>query len=113
VKLALVFVVACGHAMPPPTATTGANVALGSASTGTIVVTLAPNTPTPIVDGPFAITSINPGRELVFAIGACNAASLAWFSYSGGGIVVGDGQSLCARSVDSAPATHGFSGRRE
>jgi hypothetical protein len=76
-------------------------------------VTLAPNTPTPIGDAPFAIASIQPGRELMFAIGACNAASLAWFSYSGGGIVVGAGQSLCARSVDASPATHGFSGRRE
>ena len=74
-----------------------------SAASGTIVVTVAPNTPTPVVDGPFAISSKNPGRELM----------PAWFSYSGRGIVTGAGQSLCARSVDPAPATHGFCGRRE
>ena len=110
-KLAALALVACGHAMPSATSA-GDNVALGSASTGTIVVTLAPNVPTPIVDGPFAISSINPGRELMVKIGTCTDAT-AWFSYSGGGIVVGAGQSLCARNVDSAPATHGFSGRRE
>jgi hypothetical protein len=112
VKLvAAALLVACGHAMPPATSG-GDNVALGSATTGTIVVTLAPNMPTAIVDGPFAISSINPGRELMVKIGACSSAA-AWFSYSGGGIVIGAGQSLCVRSVDSAPATHGFSGRRE
>jgi hypothetical protein len=110
VKLAALALVACGHAMPAAVA--GDDVALGSAASGTIVVTLAPNTPTPIVDGPFAITAINPGRELMVKIGACSSAA-AWFSYSGGGIVIGGGQSLCARSVDPAPATHGFSGRRE
>jgi hypothetical protein len=111
VKLAAIALAACAHAMPATTSA-GDNVALGSASTGTIVVTLAPNTPTSIVDGPFAITAINPGRELIVKIGACSSTA-AWFSYSGGGIVIGAGQSLCARNVDSSPITHGFSGRRE
>jgi hypothetical protein len=119
VKLALIAALAaCGPraAMTTSPAVAGVNVGIGSASSGTIVATLAPDVPTAIVDGPFTISAVNPGRDLALAIAAdraCTAASLVWFAYSGGGIVVGPGQTLCVRDVDRAPATQGFSGRRE
>ncbi len=115
---ALAIVAACGGA-PRPTASTtapvGVNARLGSGGLGTIVMTLAPDAPTAIVDGPFAVSAINPGRALVLAVGSNGACSgeLAWFEYSGGGVAVGAGQTLCARSAAHEPVTHGFSGRGE
>lgn len=112
----LLLLVAC-KSSPSATAPSApepvAKRALPPAKSGpaTHVVTLAPNTPTPIMRGPFEITTINPGGDLVLGIAkdeTCTDA--AYFAYSGGGAAVGEGEVLCARSSRSAPATHGFSG---
>jgi hypothetical protein len=110
VRLVALFAIACSA---PVTAAVGVNVPAPARGPGTIVITLAPSTPTKIVDGPFVVSSINPGRALVLAIGAACSGDLAWFDYSGGGVTVGAGQTLCAKSVAREPVTHGFSGRTE
>jgi hypothetical protein len=87
--------------------------ALPPARTGpaTHVVTLAPGSPTPIVRGPFEVTTINPGGGLELGISTSETCdNAAWFAYSGGGSAVGEGEILCARSSRDAPVTHGFSG---
>jgi hypothetical protein len=95
-------------------AAVGMNVPAPVHGPGTIVVTLAPNAPTKIVDGPFAVSSINPGSRLVLAMGSTTCSGqLVWFEYSGGGVAVGAGQTLCARSSAHEPTTHGFSGHSE
>lgn len=68
---------------------------------------------TPVVVGPFAITSINPGVNLELALAAdaaCADVGTGWFEYSGGGVRLGDGQTLCARSSADSVTNHGFSG---
>ena len=61
--------------------------------------------------GPFEITMINPGGEIELGISTSEACDgVAWFSYSGGGAAVGEGEILCARSSRDAPVTQGFSG---
>lgn len=78
----------------------------------THVVTLAPGAPTPILRGPFEITTINPGGDLDLGVSSSEACEgVVWFAYSGGGAAVGEGEILCARSGRSAPIVHGFSGR--
>jgi hypothetical protein len=78
----------------------------------THVVTLAPGAPTPIVRGPFEITTINPAGDLELAIASGEACEgVVWFAYSGGGAAVGEGEILCARSRRSEPVVQGFSGR--
>lgn len=82
------------------------------AGPATAVVELAPGTPSAVLAGPFEVYTINPGGDLAFAIAPttdCAAAGLRWFSYSGSGVAVGTGQTLCART--SSRGTHGFSGR--
>jgi hypothetical protein len=77
----------------------------------THVVTLTPGSPTPILRGPFEVTTINPGGDLVLAISKTEScADVVWFVYSGGGAAVGDGEVMCARSSASEPLTQGFSG---
>jgi hypothetical protein len=81
----------------------------------TLVVSVPPGVATPIVTGPFAITTINPGGDLDLALstdGACGAVGAGWFDYSGGGVSVGSDQTLCVRSSAGEPRTHGFSGHR-
>ena len=77
----------------------------------THVVTLAPDVPTPIVRGPFEITTINPAGDLELGIASGEACEgVVWFAYSGGGAAVGEGEILCARSRRSSPVVQGFSG---
>ncbi|HEY3808229.1 MAG TPA: hypothetical protein VGL61_36870 [Kofleriaceae bacterium] len=110
-RVALAIVAACAA---PSTAAVGVNVPAPSHGPGTIVVTLAPTTPTKIVEGPFAVSSINPGSRLALAMGSNGCSGeLAWFEYSGGGVAVGAGQTLCARSAAREPVTQGFSGHGE
>jgi hypothetical protein len=77
----------------------------------TAVVVLQPNVPTPVLDGPFLVIAINPGTSMDLAVARSHACDGAvWFAYSGGGMAVGKGQTLCARSDASGPRTNGFSG---
>jgi len=95
-----------GPAGPPPT-----DVQALPAGPATAVVVLQPGVPTPVLDGPFLVTAINPGSSMELAVAhshACDGA--VWFAYSGGGVAVGKGQTLCARSGANGPRTNGFSG---
>lgn len=117
---ALVVVAACHPAAAPAAASAGpaqaappTAVAPLAPGPGTAVVTLAPDVPTPVLDGPFLVTTINPGSSMDLAVASshdCGDAKLAWFAYSGGGVAVGRGQTLCARSQARGPRTNGFSG---
>ncbi|MBS1117930.1 MAG: hypothetical protein H6Q90_158 [Deltaproteobacteria bacterium] len=83
------------------------------AGPATAVVRLAPAVPTAVLAGPFEAFSINPGGNLALAIAPaakCDDPDLRWFGYSGGGVAVGIGQFLCARSDASELRTHAFSG---
>jgi hypothetical protein len=73
------------------------------------VVTLSAGTPAAIVTGAFAVTAINPGSDLELSLvrGACRDDAV-WFTYSGGGVSVGAGETLCART--DKPRAHAFSG---
>ncbi len=113
--LFVVLVAACsprGATVAAPTAPATPRE-LPPAKTGpaTHVVTLVPSSPTPIVRGPFEITTINPGGSLELGVSTSETCTeVVWFSYSGGGAAVADGEVLCARSHASEPVTHGFSG---
>jgi streptogramin lyase len=62
-----------------------------------------------VLQGPFEVFTINPGSNLRLAVAkSCDDA--AWFTYSGGGVAVGAGETLCAWSLAEEPAVHGFSG---
>ena len=88
------------RALPPP-----------KVGPATHVVTLAPGSPTPILRGPFEITTINPAGDLELGISRSEACDgVVWFAYSGGGAAVAEGEILCARSSRSVPVTQGFSG---
>jgi len=81
----------------------------------TVVIAISPGVATPVVAGPFVVTSINPGGDLELAISAdtrCADVGTGWFEYSGGGAKVGSNQMLCARSKAAAVRNHGFSGHR-
>jgi hypothetical protein len=112
----IVFLVACKHgggASAPSTTTAAAQRELPPAKPGpaTHVVTLAWTKATPIMRGPFEITTINPGGNLELGISASPSCDgVVWFRYSGGGAAVGDGEVLCARSYSPDPITQGFSG---
>lgn len=118
-RLAFIALVACRIAGPgrdtggAPVSAPATPRELAPAKPGpaTHVVTLAPGSPTPILRGPFEITTINPGADLVLAISKTESCDrVTWFSYSGGGAAVADGEVLCARSSASEPLTQGFSG---
>jgi hypothetical protein len=75
-------------------------------------VTLGDGVPTPILDGPALVNAINPGTDLYLALAPshrCDDAGVVWFGYSGGGVGVGPGQTLCARSIRHEPHTQAFS----
>jgi hypothetical protein len=114
VKRALfVFLVACksGGVVAPSAPPTKRDVPPAKSGPATHVVELAPGSPTPIVRGPFEITTINPAGDLELGIAKDEScAGVAWFSYSGGGAAVADGEILCARSGRRATVTQGFSG---
>jgi hypothetical protein len=77
----------------------------------THVVTLAPGSPTPVLRGPFEITTINPSGGLELGIATSEACEgVVWFGYSGGGAAVAEGEILCARSSRTEPVVQGFSG---
>jgi hypothetical protein len=116
VRAALLLLAAChggaraaapaAPAGPPPT-----DVQPLPAGPATAVVVLAPGVPTPVLDGPFLVTTINPGSSMDLAVAKSHACDGAvWFAYSGGGVAVGKGQTLCARSAADGPRTNGFSG---
>lgn len=91
---------------PPPT-----DVQALPAGPATAVVVLQPGVATPVLDGPFLVTTINPGSSMELAVARSHACDGAvWFAYSGGGVAVGKGQTLCARSGADGPRTNGFSG---
>src|SRR5215203_625797 len=63
----------------------------GKPGPATHVVTLEPGAPTPIVRGPFEITTINPAGDLELGIASGEACEgVVWFAYSGGGAAVGE-----------------------
>jgi len=114
--LALVVALAACHApatrTEAPRAPTGTPVPRAP-GVGTAVVVLPPGTPIAVLEGPFLVTTINPGSSMELAIALdrdCAAASLLWFSYSGSGVAVGAGETLCVRSAAEGPRTNGFSG---
>jgi hypothetical protein len=63
------------------------------------------------VRGPFEVTAINPAGQIDLGIATSESCEgIDWFSYSGGGAAVGEGEILCARSSRLMPVTQGFSG---
>ena len=115
-RLVFIALVACKHggggaAAPSPAPVTQRELPPAKAGPATHVVTLAPGSPTPIMRGPFEITTINPAGDLELGIATSTSCDgVVWFSYSGGGAAVGDGEVLCARSSAGEPVTQGFSG---
>jgi hypothetical protein len=97
---------------PPPAVSVVRPLPIGPASA---VVTLELDVATAVAWGPFLITSINPGSELRLGLAerACDEPGLVWFLYSGGGVAVGAGQLLCARSFGGRSTPQAFSGRHE
>jgi hypothetical protein len=77
------------------------------------VLTLEPGARTAIVAGPLYISSINPGGDMELALvqGDTCGGNETWFAYSGGGVAVPSGQTLCARSLASEARVQAFSGR--
>src|SRR5690242_7997850 len=91
VRMLFVVVVAACHPphvgpTPAPNApTTARELPPPKAGPATHTVVLAPGSPTPIMRGPFEITSINPGGSLELSVGTSDAcAGAVWFAYSGG-----------------------------
>lgn len=119
-RVVFVLVVACKIGAPgSATTTTSAApttrvVPPAKPGPATHVVELAPGSPTPIMRGPFVITTINPGGGLDLGMAKDpeneSCAGVVWFEYSGGGAAVGEGEIMCARSNRSGTITHGFSG---
>jgi hypothetical protein len=109
----LVTVAALVLACPAPAESPTTPVAAVVASPVAKVLTLEPGARTAIVGGPLFMSSINPGTDLELALvtGDTCGGNETWFSYSGGGVAVPQGQILCARSHADAPRIHAFSGR--
>jgi hypothetical protein len=113
---ALALLVACksGGAGTPATAPVGpspTDVPARPPGPATVVITLQAHVATPVLDGPFLITTINPGSSMEMAIATshhCDEPALVWFGYSGGGVAVARAQTLCVRT--DAARTNGFSG---
>ena len=113
--VALLVLVGCAHHVAPtaPSEPPRGTPVARAPGVGTAVVVLAPNTPTAVLEGPFLVTTINPGSSMELAIAPskdCTATSLLWFSYSGNGVAVGANETLCVRSAADGPRTNGFSG---
>ena len=113
-RLLLVLLVACMSqpgAAPAGAPATTRVVPPAKSGPATHVVDLAPGSPTPIMRGPFEITTINPAGDLELGIAKDETcAGVMWFAYSGGGAAVGEGEILCARSGRERPVAQGFSG---
>jgi hypothetical protein len=98
--LLLVALAACTRPAPTPPEET---------RYATEVVEIPPGDAVSVLKGPFEVFTINPGSNLRLAVAkSCDDA--AWFTYSGGGVAVGAGETLCAWSLAEEPAVHGFSG---
>jgi hypothetical protein len=119
VRLASLLAVAACASRSAPAAQPTSSVALPREppapvrSYDTRVVSLTRGVATPILIGPFEITTINPagGLELMLSGRGCGDASALWFSYSGGGVVVPAGETLCARSWRDGAVSQAFSGK--
>lgn len=114
VRIAFVMSVVLVAACPAPSESTQTTpVAAVVTSPVAKVLTLEPGARTAIVAGPLYISSINPGGDMELALvqGDTCGGNEIWFSYSGGGIAVPSGQTLCARSLASAARVQAFSGR--
>jgi hypothetical protein len=98
--LLLVALVACTRPAPAP---------VHVIRYATEVVEIAPGDAVSVLKGPFEVFTINPGSNLRLAV-ATSCDDAAWFAYSGGGVAVGEGETLCAWSLAEEPAVHGFSG---
>ncbi len=109
---AAVLLAACPAPAAAPVAPGAAPAASVAPTYATKVVALEPDAPTAIVAGPFAVTAINPGSDLALALvpGTACTADATWFGYSGGGVAVGRGETLCARSSAGATKVNAFSG---
>jgi hypothetical protein len=118
-RLAPLLAIAACTGRAAPAAAPTASVALPSEppapvrSYDTRVVSLTRGVATPILVGPFEITTINPagGLELMLSARGCADPSALWFSYSGGGVVVPAGETLCARSWRDGAVSQAFSGK--
>jgi hypothetical protein len=114
----LVLLAACTptYATRPPVAPERVTHRTPDAPTAatTIVVSLRADEVTAILHGPFAVTAINPGYSLYLGLAAsADCATVprdGWFLYSGGGVVVGADQVLCARFQQNDDITMAFSG---
>ncbi len=111
----LALLAACKSAAPAPVATPSGpsptEVAPRAPGPATVVVALQPHVATPVLEGPFLVTTINPGSSMEMAVAPdhhCDAPALAWFAYSGGGVAVSRAQTLCVRT--DVARTNGFSG---
>jgi hypothetical protein len=114
VRIALVLTIILLAACPAPTESPQTTpVAAVVSSPVAKVLTLAPGARTAIVAGPLYISSINPGGDMELALvqGDTCGGDEVWFSYSGGGVAVPSGQTLCARSLAAAARVQAFSGR--
>jgi hypothetical protein len=109
-RACLVMFAACSH----PGATT-AEVAVPTGpppapirAVDTRVVELVAHQATPLLVGPWLVTSINPGgvEMMISPTGRCDDG--LWFDYSGSGVAVPAAETLCVRS--SHRHTVGFSG---
>jgi len=114
--LAFLALVGCAHAAPVSVRDSSPQPGTPvprAAGVGTAVVVLRPGQPVAVLEGPFLVTTINPGSSMELAIAPskdCAATSLLWFSYSGSGVAVGANETLCVRSAADGPRTNGFSG---
>jgi len=111
----VIVVAACARGAGPtaPTTQPQGTPVVRAAGVGTAVVVLVPGAPTAVLDGPFLVTTINPGSSMELAIAPskdCASSSLLWFTYSGNGVGVGAHETLCVRSAADSPRTNGFSG---
>lgn len=114
VRIAFVLSLALAAAgCPAPESPQTTPVAAVVSSPVAKVLTLEPGARTAIVAGPLYVSSINPGgdMELALVVGDTCGGNETWFAYSGGGVAVPSGQTLCARSLASERRVQAFSGR--
>ena len=109
-RVCFVIFVACSH---PGATTPEVAVPTGPApapirAVDTRVVELVAHQATPLLVGPWLVTSVNPGgvEMMISPAGRCDDA--LWFDYSGSGVAVPAAETLCVRS--SHRHIVGFSG---
>jgi hypothetical protein len=109
----LVVTLALFAACPAPPEQRTTPVAAVVTSPVARVLTLEPGARTAIFAGPLYVSSVNPGGDMELALvpGDTCGGDEVWFTYSGGGVAVPTGQTLCARSTATAARTQAFSGR--